>query len=120
MQISLLYAEALPALLSFIITLVWFCVAVAIVPREMPHPLIWSVMALLVAGSVSLFFLPTSVALFLVAIQVTVSAVVAFWLTRSAYITTYLKQARLEMLRNRPELLALNQSMGLHERIVGE
>jgi hypothetical protein len=82
---SVLYADYIPALMSFIITLIWFCAAIAI-PDEPPPMLIWGAMACVVLGGASIFMLPPSVAWMVVAGQIVFSFFLVRWFKNSTFI----------------------------------
>jgi hypothetical protein len=82
MNSTLMYVEYLPALIAFIITLVWFCVGVTM-PDEPPPPMVWGAMACVIMGGASIFLLPPVAAWFIVAGQLVFSFAAASRLKRS-------------------------------------
>jgi hypothetical protein len=74
-----MYAEFLPALLSVIVSLVWFCFAVTTLLDNAPAASIWSVMALVVVVAVGVFFVSPAAAWVILGAQLLASIAVARW-----------------------------------------
>jgi hypothetical protein len=73
---SVLYADLIPSLLSALLILVWFGVAVYRLLNDAAPLTLWGTLALAFAAATGVFFLPSSIVWLILAIQVGASLVV--------------------------------------------
>ncbi len=78
MASSMMFVDYVPAVLSVIISLIWFCAAISL--RNDIAPLFtWSALIMVVAGSASTFLLAPQFAWFVVLGQVGISIIAGLW-----------------------------------------
>lgn len=105
MMLPVMYAEFLPALLSVIVSLVWFCFAVTTLLHNAHAAYIWSVLALVVVAASSVFLVAPAAAWVILGAQLLVSFAVVRWHGNQ---------------RKYPRAAQSTQLTSLHERMLGE